>query len=677
MTTSLQHRDRILIVGLFTIGLALFLAACTSGNDSVAESDQSGSGTETGAADDTPAGSAIVPSEAGIEFDGDTCEFLVQPGFDAECGWVEVPQNWDDDADPDLIRLHVATITNDQTPDTTPVVYLEGGPGGDLLGGLEFSLADQWGQLIDEHPLIVFTQRGSALSEVDLECEEVIDAFVLSFEQTPDLEAETADSLVAIDECADRLVSEGADLTSYNTVASANDAEAVRLALGLDTWNVLGISYGTRLGQELLRQYPDGVSAIVLDSIQPVDPMFGSDVAVPTSFERALQYLFDGCATEPGCAEQYPNLDERLFAIVEQAAETPFEVEALDQLDLQSYDAIIDDTRLTGVLFNSLYSPTLLSAIPAMIEELEQGETTILATMVGLQITNGQFLSHGQFYAVMCHDYSPTLRSESDVEQGLTGDPFFDGEFDSAAALLEDSQELCQAFPSGVAPENLHEPVQSTVPALLLSGGYDPITPPLFASAIEPGLTNSQNIVHPNESHGVTASDCGLAIALEFLADPNAEVDTSCIDESTAPPFITPSLEGQQLEPFQVVEFGILGVRPVDWLDQGFGTFVRTDVAISSQLILLQQAAPIGEDQLVAAFAGQLEIEFEDAGGTTAGGRTWSVREGSSGLGTVRLWTRLEGTSTLAVALIGDPASIADAEANIIDEVLSSLRTLG
>ena len=86
--------------------------------------------------------------------------------------------------------------------------------------------------------------------------------------------------------CADRLQAEGADLGAYNSVASANDVDAIRAALGHDQWNVLGISYGTRLGQEVVRNHPDGVRALVLDSVQPTDPK-----CVP---EEACQILRDG-----------------------------------------------------------------------------------------------------------------------------------------------------------------------------------------------------------------------------------------------------------------------------------------------------------------------------------------------------------------------------------------------
>ena len=217
----------------------------TADDDNDEDAPEEESPEEAPPAEETPA--AVEPAT----FESAECEFLVADGFEAECGWVEVPQQWDDASDPDTIRLHVATFTNDQTPaDATPVVYLEGGPGGDTFFGLELSLAERWGELINQRPFVAFTQRGSSLSEVDLECEEVIDESLDALGRVPDREADGEAQLEALAACASRLIDEGADLTAYNTVASANDADAIREALGLDSWNVLGISYGTRLGQE-------------------------------------------------------------------------------------------------------------------------------------------------------------------------------------------------------------------------------------------------------------------------------------------------------------------------------------------------------------------------------------------------------------------------------------------
>ena len=62
------------------------------------------------------------------------CEFDVPNGREVTCGWLTVPEDRSDPANDKTIRLHVAIFASDSSnPAPDPIVYLEGGPGGDAL----------------------------------------------------------------------------------------------------------------------------------------------------------------------------------------------------------------------------------------------------------------------------------------------------------------------------------------------------------------------------------------------------------------------------------------------------------------------------------------------------------------------------------------------------------------
>jgi pimeloyl-ACP methyl ester carboxylesterase len=69
--------------------------------------------------------------------------------------------------------------------------------------------------------------------------------------------------------CRDLLVSQGFDLTAYNSIANASDLNDLRQALGHAQWNLYGTSYGTRVALVTMRAYPDGIRSAVLDSVLP------------------------------------------------------------------------------------------------------------------------------------------------------------------------------------------------------------------------------------------------------------------------------------------------------------------------------------------------------------------------------------------------------------------------
>ena len=666
--------------------LALVAAACSSSAESattepIAEEDSTTTTTVEPAIDQSTATAAddtepddtepdeTEPDVAPVsEFEAGRCEFDPPADVNVECGWITVPQHWDDPADPDTIRLHVATFTNNDTPaDAMPVVYLEGGPGGDSFGLVSLTF-EPFAPILDDRPLVMFTQRGSALSEIDLECEEVVEVSVQAIEAQPDIDAELAAELDALSACAERLISEGADLSAYHSVASAHDVDAVRAALGYDTWNVLGISYGTRLGQELARTHPEGVASLILDSVQPTDPRFGSLAARPTTFEGSLDQLFAGCEADAACAAENPNLEERVRALVAQADETPIELVALDQITGERYDAIIDGDRLTGSFFQAMYSPEVFAGLPDMVRELEEGTTSTLAVLIGLQITNAPLISTGMYAAVMCHDFLAELTPESAWDEGLTGDELFDG------SLPFDSTQFCNAFPTGSADASVIEPVESDLPTLILAGAYDPITPPSFAEVIEPGFSNSQYAVLPHVGHGVVLDDCGMGIARAFMADPTSQADTSCIETSVEPRWVPASLEGIGFEPFEEPLLGVTGVIPEGWDDQGFGISVRTETNIAHQAALIQQAGPIPPAQFLGLVGEQLGGEAVAAGTTEVAGRTWDVYdlEADGGSGTV--YIHEDGGFTFLVVVIAPESDLDDLERYVVGPVLENLQ---
>jgi hypothetical protein len=82
--------------------------------------------------------------------------------------------------------------------------------------------------------------------------------------------------------------------------------------------------------------------------------------------------------------------------------------------------------------------------------------------------------------------------------------------------------------------------VQSNIPTLVLSGGFDPITPPQYASTVASNLSNSYNFVFPIGAHGqMLDGDCADGMILAFLADPSSAPDSSCINPQATPDFIT------------------------------------------------------------------------------------------------------------------------------------------
>ncbi|WP_157695934.1 alpha/beta fold hydrolase [Caballeronia hypogeia] len=120
-----------------------------------------------------------------------------------------------------------------------------------------------------ERDVIFVDQRGTHRADPLMPCvgweQFLFDAVSIPFAADSSTLADTA----AIRECHARLSATGVDLAAYNSTENAADIADPRVATGIDNWNVYGVSYGSRLALTVLRDHPQGIRSVVLDSVSP------------------------------------------------------------------------------------------------------------------------------------------------------------------------------------------------------------------------------------------------------------------------------------------------------------------------------------------------------------------------------------------------------------------------
>jgi hypothetical protein len=98
--------------------------------------------------------------------------------------------------------------------------------------------------------------------------------------------------------------------------------------------------------------------------------------------------------------------------------------------------------------------------------------------------------------------------------------------------------ETCRLWNVRPAEHREREAVSSSVPALLLAGSYDPVTPPAYAQSAGSHLPNSQLFVFPAMGHQLTAntvSTCPQTVVLQFLDNPRQRPEAVCLGDRTTP----------------------------------------------------------------------------------------------------------------------------------------------
>jgi pimeloyl-ACP methyl ester carboxylesterase len=91
--------------------------------------------------------------------------------------------------------------------------------------------------------------------------------------------------------------------------------------------------------------------------------------------------------------------------------------------------------------------------------------------------------------------------------------------------------QFCEMWGAAEADPVEDEPVQVDVPALILTGEFDPFVPLDFADATAEYLPKAQSFVIPGYTHDVVSSStCAQEIMKQFLDAPEETPDTSCLE---------------------------------------------------------------------------------------------------------------------------------------------------
>lgn len=521
------------LVSLVSLVALVALSTLTSCSDSGSQGEADGPAADTSTSTDarattttTAVPAAPLPDPVLEDRPCPTGEEIAE-GVIAECHWLVVPERRDA-FDGDTLRLAVTvlhSLATDPRPD--PVVYLSGGPG--FPGGT----ARYWSTtpFVAERDVIVWDQRGTGASEPDLECPEMEASVFEVFGDARPYEEERDLVLASVTACRDRLEGEGIDLAAFSTPASAADLADLRVALGYDEWNLLGVSYGSRLAQETARSHPEGIRSVILDSTYPTAEASATDLV--GGAERALDQLAAGCAADPACTAAHGDLAAGLEEIVTRFNAEPYRTDYDFGDDGGVRPMVITGDDIVAGLFTAMYDTELIPVLPAFATALLDGQTALIDQVAGQGIPFINDVAEGMALSTNCADAAPVAEATAATDAELLADP---GRWSTMLTVF--SPVFCTAWPAGSAGSDFPAPVTAEVPTLVLSGTYDPVTPTPGAEQVAGDLPTSLLVTFEGIGHGVwNATPCGTTITETFLDDPGTWPDTACAADVGPPDF--------------------------------------------------------------------------------------------------------------------------------------------
>ena len=448
-------------------------------------------------------------------------------GYQARCGYVALPQDYANPAAGSVAIYFTQILSASAQKQPDPLVYLVGGPGSSGSQLLQTSFRKYLRAFADERDIIVIDQRGTGLSNPPLYCREALyrlDEILQSHH------AEHAELLLSIlKDCHQRLERSGVQFDAFHSENNARDIVNVLLALGYERWNLVGVSYGSRLALVIMRDHPQYLRSVILDSVYPPQ----ADIYLDAYYhgERALQIMFQACAKSASCSERYPDLEAVFYRLYERLNQAPMMATYAPprsktlQIEISGY-------RLYDWVFSWLYEVDAIRRIPQLVTDLDRGHPQNAVRVGAAYEANMTSLSLGMHYTVQCQEeYGVAVYR--DYASMLAAHPHLSGYLRYPVEGPVTLPRLCDVWTAEARPASVNQAVISDVPALLLSGNYDPITPPIYADMAAETLERSYNFLLPHVGHGVLRSDrCAVDIAVEFINAPLSEPESSCIADT-------------------------------------------------------------------------------------------------------------------------------------------------
>ena len=432
----------------------------------------------------------------------------------AKCGTLEVYENRATKKGRKIsLNILLLPATGDKRePD--PMVYFAGGPGSaateDAIG-----FAPEFAKIREQRDLLFVDQRGTGRSH-PLNCvlfnPDDLQSYLGYFFPLEDVR-----------KCRSLLEAQ-ADLKLYTTDIAIDDMDEVRAALGYDKLNLFGGSYGTRAALTYLKRYPQHVRTATLQGVAPANEYMPGEF--PLHNERALNGVIAECAADEACNKAFPNLKEEAKALLDQLIKGPVEVEIEKPQSKERVKVKLSRDLMAEAIRYMLYSPVPASRVPVIIHLAAQGNFVPL-TYTALEYR--KFLvgsdSNGMYLSVTCAEDLPWIKPGEGERMGANT---FLGDY-----RLRQQREACALWPRGEVRRDYAGPVRADVPVLILTGEWDPVTPPSNGDAIAKGLKNSLHIVVPHGAHGLGGLeniDCIQRLTAEFVERGTAkDLDTSCV----------------------------------------------------------------------------------------------------------------------------------------------------
>jgi pimeloyl-ACP methyl ester carboxylesterase len=439
------------------------------------------------------------------------CAFKGDSSVKTKCAYLIVPENRNKLTGRTIKLPFIYVESNNPNKKKDPVLYTSGGPGASSLRGVRFIHQRAF---FKDRDYIAFEQRGTEFALPRLKCFEVNEAIKESFRK-----GLNRDSMIlqGVKACRKRLISEGIDLSAYNTIENAADIEDLRRALNIDSINLIGISYSGGLMLTMMRNYPQHIRSVILDSALPGYVNYEEDALF--SINEAFNKIFSNCDRDSTNKALYGGIKQRFQQYFTSIDGKAFYLKYKEKDAKDSISIKYGRNELLDMLTNKLQSNRELKNIPYVITQVMAGKQQTYMKEYFDGVFGSGTSSGGMRYSMYCSEQI-AFANQKVIDKQTEVFPYLAGFY-----FNDVNHPLCSCWNVKPVDPIAKTPVFSNIPTLLGSGDTDPYCRPIYNDLIHHYLPNSQRLIFTDKTHGpILNTREGDELIAAFINNPSVVV---------------------------------------------------------------------------------------------------------------------------------------------------------
>lgn len=422
------------------------------------------------------------------------------------------------------VPIHVAVLPAlRRRIERDPLFLMAGGPGQGARG-LAPAAARYFREIRRHRDIVLVDLRGTGASG-PLQCGAGGDEIAFLNE---------SDAAALARQCLREIAADPRFYTHHESLADLNE---IRAALGYDRINVWGGSWGTRAALLFALRYPKETRTVILDGAVALNMEFPKTVSADA--QAALDRLIDQCREDSACRTTFPDPRGEIDRFLQRFSGDAVTVAVRHPRTHTPQSVTLTRGIAADIIRGALYTPRDAVAVLYLIRQAAGNDfAPLLAQMVRTASTMTDDMALGATLAVLCSEDLPNAAT-IDFATAAAGSIF-------GTTYADLWRSRCAAWRAGPP---LQEPATMTseVPALILSGGHDPVTPPRAGELMARHFPRHRHLVVSDAAHNASFSGCVPGLIAKFLADGHGDnIDEACTSRIGWPAFVV----------------GIAGTRP-------------------------------------------------------------------------------------------------------------------